>query len=134
MLPLGCAPEIKLGLHADPQFWAGTQGIGELQRHVSGDSRAAVQDARQGHPSHSQVFRGVGDGHLSVVVLIVHQHGVFAFKCERQAPVSAGINRTVVLQIAVQGINLQLGAFMSLWDLALSSAASCSFNLSACSG
>jgi len=32
---LGCSPQITLGLHADPQFGAGAQGIGQLQRHVS---------------------------------------------------------------------------------------------------
>src|ERR1019366_9837657 len=38
---------------------------------------------------------------LSVVVLIVHEHGIFTFKCKRQPPVAADIHRPVAFQIAV---------------------------------
>jgi hypothetical protein len=41
---------------------------------------------------------------LSVVIPIVHQHGIFPFKGERQTPVAADIHRPVALQIAAQGM------------------------------
>src|SRR5712692_11581620 len=46
---------------------------------------------------------------LSVVVLIVHQHGIFTFKCKRQPPVAADLHRPVAFKIAVQGMKLPSG-------------------------
>jgi hypothetical protein len=46
---------------------------------------------------------------LSVVIAIIHQHGIFPFEAERQPPIAADIHRPVVLQIAAQGMQPPAG-------------------------
>ncbi len=46
---------------------------------------------------------------LSVIILIVHEHGVFLFECKRQPPVGADVDRPVVFETAMQGMQPPAG-------------------------
>jgi hypothetical protein len=69
----------------------------------------------------------------SVIILVVHQHGVFTVKRKSQTPVAADIDQ-YPSKSPCKGCSLQPGAFMSFGALALSSAKSCRRSLSACFG
>ena len=69
-----------------------------------------------------------------MIVLIIDENCVLAFKLERQTPVSADADGQFSLSAPVRGCSFHPGAFMSPGRLALSRANSCKRSLPACFG
>jgi hypothetical protein len=37
-----------------------------------------------------------------MIISVIHKHGIFAFECEGQSPISAYVNRPMAMQVTVQ--------------------------------
>src|SRR3989344_1076771 len=113
--PLLGLPQIMSHLHRQPHFRAGVQCLGQTQRHVGADAGTAIEKRGQRLPGNAQPTCHVGDGYIlrqifakhftgmcgvlhtghrsshawSMIIQIVHFHGILAFKPEDKTPVSA---------------------------------------------